>query len=257
MTSKHEMIKNQFDSAASFYGVDNDPSVLHIFSTRVHRISELLGDLNGLNVLDVGCGPGFMIGFILEKKGKYFGLDMSQNMLHEAKTRHESETPFYLSAGDMEKLPFQSTYFDLSLCLGSLEYVEDLERAVAEISRVMREDSIIIMSMQNRNSIYRWWERHVFPGFLFNALRKLLWRSIVKEPIERLTTIKDLKEILSLHHFVIKDVVYYNFNLWIKPFDSWFPTFSVKTTKKMEFLFCSKVGFLLAADFLVKAQKVI
>jgi len=54
MASKHETIRNQFDSAASFYGVDNNPPVLHIFTTRVHRISELLGNLNGLNVLDIG-----------------------------------------------------------------------------------------------------------------------------------------------------------------------------------------------------------
>lgn len=255
LTIKHELIKRQFDMAASFYGVNNTLPVSHIFATRIQRISELLGDLNGLKILDVGCGPGFIMTLILEKNGHYFGFDLSQKMLHEAKMRHNFDTPFYLSLGEVENLPFKDNSFDLSLCLGVLEYVEDLDRTLAEISRVLREDSTIILSMQNKNSIYRWWERHVFPGFLFNALRKLLHKTSLAPPVERLVPIKKFKEILSRHNFTVKEVVYYNFNVWVKPLDRWFPGFSIRTAKKLEVLSHSMLGVFLAADFLIKTQR--
>jgi ubiquinone/menaquinone biosynthesis C-methylase UbiE len=75
-----------------------------------------------------------MIGFILDKKGKYFGFDISQNMLHKAKTRHEFKILFYLSAGEVEYLPFQSASFDLLLCLGLLA-ADFLIKAQRVISR--------------------------------------------------------------------------------------------------------------------------
>lgn len=252
--TRSETIKNQFDLAAESYGVNGPPPVLHIFATRVRRVSELLHDLNGLNILDAGCGPGFMIDKLLEKRGSYFGVDLSQTMLHEAKNRHESGTPVCLAAGDMEVLPFQSTSFDLLLCLGALEYIDDADIVLGEFSRVMKSDSTLIVSMQNRLSLYRFWERYIYRGFLFDVIRKIRRRPIAGKPLENLISVNDLRKVFSRHSLVMKDLLYYNFDLFLKPLDNFFPRLSVMISRMLEFLYRSKAGFL-AADFIIVARK--
>jgi cyclopropane fatty-acyl-phospholipid synthase-like methyltransferase len=38
------------------------------------RVSEMLGKVDGLNLLDVGCGPGKISTYILENRGDTSGL---------------------------------------------------------------------------------------------------------------------------------------------------------------------------------------
>jgi hypothetical protein len=113
------------------------------------------------------------------------------------------------------------------------------------------------MTMQNEYSIYRWWVRHVYNGFLFNALRVLRRRPVAEEPLEKLATLNDFKKILSRHRFVVTDTIFYNVNVWLMPLDRWFPNLSALTSKRLEFLAQSIFGFFLGADFLIKVQKVI
>ncbi len=257
--SDRNRIKYHFDLIAKLYPKRNEDlsQVSPMFHSRLGMTYEMLGAVDGLKFLDVGCGPGLAAGYILQNGGKYFGIDLSKEMLKESCRTSDECASMQLAVGIMEHLPFPNASFDGGICLGVLEYVEDLELAIAELSRVMRDDSIVVLSMQNQYSIYRWWEHHVYFGFLFNALRKLRWRPIAEEPLEKLATIKDLRDILSHHHFVVTDTVYYNFNLWLMPLDRWFSNLSVITSKKLEFLSRSIMGFFLGADFLVKAHKVI
>ncbi|MGZ9164828.1 MAG: class I SAM-dependent methyltransferase, partial [Anaerolineales bacterium] len=161
------------------------------------------------------------------------------------------------SQATIADLPFSNAAFAGALCLGVLEYVDDLDSAVEELSRVLKDDGMVIMSMQNRFSFYRFWERHIHSGFLFNTLRKFGRRPIVDKPMEKLTSLRELKDILSRHHLIVMDALYYNFNIWLKPLDRWFPNLSVRTSRKLESLHLSMLGFLLGADFLVRVQKVL
>lgn len=257
MVSDYNAVNKHYNSIATYYGInDKFSSILYIYTTRVKRVIELVGnlDLDGLKVLSVGCGPAPIASQILEKKGRFYGIDLSQDILHKAKKSHESET-LLLSAGDMRQIPFQNESFDLLLCLGPLEYVDDVKLVFEEFSRVMKTGAIAIISMQNKFSPYRLWDRYIYSGFLFNAIRKLGHRSISNKPLENLIPINDLKQNLCRYSFAVTDLIYYNFNLMLKPFDRLFPRLSVMTSGRLEFLYHSKVGFF-AADFIITAQKV-
>ncbi len=173
---------------------DEDLSQInHLLHTRLIRTYELLGTFDGLKFLDIGCGTGLAANYILENRGSYFGIDLSKQMLQEFHGTSKEEGATRLSVAIMENLPFSNASFDKVLCLGILEYVEDLELAIGELSRVMRNDSSVILSMQNKFSIYRLWDRYFYSGFLFNALRKLWGRSVVEEPLENVSTLKEPK----------------------------------------------------------------
>jgi ubiquinone/menaquinone biosynthesis C-methylase UbiE len=256
---KRIQIQNQFDQAAQGYSEkyrDSSP-ISHLFRTRLMRVYEMLGKVEGLKILDVGCGPGIISTHILENRGRYFGIDISRKMLNQCRRTLGEDEDSPLSQSTIENLPFSNASFDGALCLGVLEYVEDLESAFEELSRVLKDDAIAIVSMQNRSSLFRFWERHIHSGFLFNLLRKLARRPFLAKPTEKLISSRALKRILSRHHLVVKDALYYNFNLWLKPFDRWFPDLAVKTSRKLEVLRHSVLGGLLGADILIKAEKVI
>lgn len=254
MNWKENTIQDNYDSVAKFYGIIEEFSpLLHLYATRIRRVIELSIDLDGLKVLSVGCGPAPLATYILEKKGRYYGIDLSPKILHEARRRN-GDNILSLAAGNLEKLPFKSDYFDLLLYLGSLEYINDVKVALKELSRVSRTGAIVIISMQNNLNLYRLWDRYVNPGFLFNSIRKIMKKPKVDKPIERLISLKDIGDYLYNQSIILKDTQYYNFNLFLKPLDRLFSKLSVMTSRRLEFLYHSNMGFL-AADFIIIAQQ--
>jgi ubiquinone/menaquinone biosynthesis C-methylase UbiE len=196
-----------------------------------------------------------MFDIIKDKNGTFFGIDLSCEMLFEAQKRHEGET-LLLSEGNIIYLPFPNDSFNVLVCLGVLEYLVDINRVIGEFTRVIMDDGFVIMSMQNKYSLYRLWDDHINSGNFFNALRKLRRRPIKEKPFEKPIPLNDLKKAMTSNSLVITDFIYYDFNLWLKPLDRLFPKLCVLTTKKLECLYRFKLG-LLAADFILKAQKVV
>jgi len=98
----------------------------------------------GAQILDVGCGKGFLVhDFLQAVPGvEAFGLDISEyavaNAMPEVKGR--------LRVGNAVSLPFPDKSFDLVVAINTLHNlrVYDLERALKEIERVGREKKYIV-----------------------------------------------------------------------------------------------------------------
>lgn len=255
--NKKARIKAHFDSNAKHYikrGEDLEKRS-HLYHTRLVRVAELLGRIEGWMLLDAGCGNGLAVEYVLAGGAHYIGIDYSEQMLKEFRRTARKDEAVDLSVGIIEKIPFSNASFDGALCLGVLEYVDDVDTALEELSRVLRADAVVVLSMQNSYGLYRLWEQHVYPGFAFNLLRKLRGRPALGKPLEKIVTFKDLRNSLACHDLLIKDAICYNFNIWMKPLDRIFPRLAARTAQMLEFLYHSRIGFLLSADFLVLAQK--
>ncbi|MDH3289100.1 MAG: methyltransferase domain-containing protein [Betaproteobacteria bacterium] len=92
-------------------------------------------------VLDVGSGPGFLaaaIGEATGSSGAVCGVDISEPLLSAARRHcaHLSWVQFHQS--DATQLPFPDQAFDAAISTQVLEYVPDVEAALAEIHRVLR-----------------------------------------------------------------------------------------------------------------------
>ncbi len=78
------------------------------------------------------------------------GIDLSEQSVETAgRTRTEGlEIEYIVGAG--EQLPFPDGSFDIAYCCDVLEHVDDLERVLAETSRVLRPGGIYMYDTINR-----------------------------------------------------------------------------------------------------------
>ncbi len=107
-----------------------------------------------LRVLEVGIGTGVNIPFIEEALGdagsffeaEIWGLDLSRGMLNECRknTKH-SRFPIHLVLGDAHALPFPDACFDRVFHVGAMNSFGDPRRALAEMARVAKPGSPIVI----------------------------------------------------------------------------------------------------------------
>jgi SAM-dependent methyltransferase len=98
-----------------------------------------LGDVGGLDGLELGCGAG-QFGIRVALRGaKVVGLDFSANQLAAA-APHIDETAvrFPLVRGNAEELPFADESFDLVFCDHGAVGFTDPAATVPEVARVLR-----------------------------------------------------------------------------------------------------------------------
>jgi SAM-dependent methyltransferase len=96
----------------------------------------------GLDVLDVGCGPGSITLDIAEivKPGNVVGVDLEPTQLEVARTaaRNRGATGVRFEPASAYELPFQDDSFDLGFAHAVLEHLQAPVIALAELRRVVR-----------------------------------------------------------------------------------------------------------------------
>lgn len=105
-------------------------------------------------VLDVGCGTGDNLRYVLRDDAQFFGIEYAEVTARIAKRLLGHQT--HVQAASATAIPFLDQYFDLALCIEVLEHVEDNEKALREIIRVLRSGGSLILSLP-----YRHW----FPSY--------------------------------------------------------------------------------------------
>jgi arsenite methyltransferase len=131
-----------FDDTASrrLEAVYQTPDVI----AQRHRTLTALEPREGERVLDVGAGPGLLVAdmaAIVGPGGHVTGLEISDSMLAVARRRCASlptADRITLVKGDATALPFPDASFDAATSTQVYEYVPDIDRALAELHRVLR-----------------------------------------------------------------------------------------------------------------------
>ena len=98
----------------------------------------------GMRVLDIGCGDSLFPSKLASLGYQSYAVDISDAGCIAAK---DSRVNFTKS--DVCDMPFQSNTFDVLIAISALEHVEEgkMGLAVKEISRVLRKDGIIFVTM--------------------------------------------------------------------------------------------------------------
>jgi ubiquinone/menaquinone biosynthesis C-methylase UbiE len=126
----------------AFYGVPD----LHTH-IRFRAIKKYV-EYNRKNVLEVGCGSGIMISNLAKKfsaDSYLIGIDSDLNAIKYANQDNKFKNLKFM-VGNVLNLNFPDGEFDEILCFDILEHVRDDAKAVSEISRVLKEDGVLIVS---------------------------------------------------------------------------------------------------------------
>lgn len=142
---------------------------------------ELVGDITGQDVLDVGCGDGTFALMLHTRGGAVSAVDPSEDMIRAAQARAEAagaDIHFVVASG--ERLPFADASFDTVVAFTVLCFVPNAAPMFQEIARVLKPGGRLVIGELNRWSywsaarrIRAWfgsslWKRGVFrtPGEL-------------------------------------------------------------------------------------------
>jgi 2-polyprenyl-6-hydroxyphenyl methylase/3-demethylubiquinone-9 3-methyltransferase len=103
-------------------------------------------------ILDVGCGAGFLSNYLGSLGHDVTGLDASDDALAVA-ARHDPRQTVRYQNGDALKLPFEDASFDVVCAMDLLEHLENPEQAIAEAARVLRPSGLFFFHTFNRNHL--------------------------------------------------------------------------------------------------------
>jgi len=122
-------------------------------------IEQILAEIQGQSVCDIGCGTGYLLERIstLSKIKKIVGVDFSEHL--EWKTLEKIE----FIQHDIRELPFEDGQFDTVISTHTLEHLLDIPATVRELRRVCSQRLIIVVPRE-RESIWSFNPHfHYFP----------------------------------------------------------------------------------------------
>ena len=121
-------------------------------------------------ILDCGCGTGLLFEYVAEKADIVIGLDISKNILVEAKRRAKVFGNVSLILADADYPPFKNDVFSYVFAITLLQNMPNPKRTLAEICRVAEENAYIIVTGLKKK----------FPLKVFKSLLLKLGLSIIE-----------------------------------------------------------------------------
>ena len=113
----------------------------------LERLCPFLPSLGCLKILEIGSAQGRVLIGLSKSGHKSYGVEPYLPAIQVAKQLAiEENVEIFILPGKAEGIPFQSNYFDLVLAFAVMEHVEDLNRSLTEIARVLKPGGLFWFS---------------------------------------------------------------------------------------------------------------
>ena len=99
----------------------------------------------GRRVLDAGCGVGYGAARLAARAGSVVGVDVSDDAIAYARA-HYGAPNLSFAVMDVTALALESASFDIACSFETIEHVDDAERAVGELARILCDDGLLVVS---------------------------------------------------------------------------------------------------------------
>lgn len=142
---------------------------------RYEKIADIINDLDGKYVLDVGCGIG-LLDFLLSNK-KVVGVDIDFQSVREAnkirkKIKPKEDMTHSFVVADLSFLPFRDS-FDVIACSEVLEHLSNDEKALKSMLFHLKQQGLMLITLPNlypldfsRLLTLRRAETYIFPSHI-------------------------------------------------------------------------------------------
>lgn len=141
-----------YDSIAANYAAKVDSAPYNALYERPAMMA-MLPDIDGLRILDAGCGSGWYAEQLLERGAYVDGIDSSAAMIEFARHRllngdgKRHNARLSLRVADLAKeLPFENHVFDGVVSPLVLHYLHDWRPALDQIRRVLKPGGWLLLS---------------------------------------------------------------------------------------------------------------
>jgi malonyl-CoA O-methyltransferase len=134
-----------YDRWAEVYDDEANPLVM----IEGPEVARALGEVSGLDILDVGCGTGRHAVELAKAGANVTGVDFSRGMLDKARAKPGGEAVRFILQDAAGPLPFETGSFDRVISCLVVDHVKDLAVFFAELRRVCRHDGFIVISVMH------------------------------------------------------------------------------------------------------------
>lgn len=137
-----------YEALAESYAAQIDTKPHNAYYDRPATLS-LLPDVAGMQVLDLGCGPGVYTEWLIGHGAQVTALDTSPSMLRIASERVGGRARFVQADFGQSLGMFENDSFDLILSALALHYVEDWYLLFRELHRILRSPGTLVFSVDH------------------------------------------------------------------------------------------------------------
>lgn len=120
-------------------------------------------------VLDAGCGTGLLFRHVALKAEMVVGLEISRNMLLEAKEHAENFRNVHLVLADADFMPFKDGVFHMVFVFTLIQNMPEPAKTLKEIKRVAEDDAQIVVT-----GLKKIFSLRMFKNLLRNAGLKIV-----------------------------------------------------------------------------------
>jgi SAM-dependent methyltransferase len=113
-------------------------------------LRELLGDVQGQDVLDLGCGAGgFGSELLADGAASYLGVDGSANMVAQARTQLQADSRAQIVHADLQTWPMPAARFSRVTARLALHYLPALEPLLQAVHAALRPGGRLVFSVEH------------------------------------------------------------------------------------------------------------
>jgi len=131
-------------------------------------LGQPLDSIKGLKIIEAGSGAGRFTEILLKYGAKVYSFDLSEAV--EANLKNNSGHPnLTIFQADIENIPFEDNFFDISLCLGVMQHTKDTVKSLNELSRVTKKNGMILFDHYQKH-LGQYLSMYLFYWFIIKNL---------------------------------------------------------------------------------------
>jgi ubiquinone/menaquinone biosynthesis C-methylase UbiE len=118
----------------------------------LHRYAFASQFVKGKKVLDLASGEGYGSSLLSKEADTVVGVDIDGNAVEHARNKYSTQNLEFLQGSILEIPIIGNNKFDVIVCFEVIEHVEEHEKLLSEVKRLLKKDGLFIVSSPNKKT---------------------------------------------------------------------------------------------------------